>query len=91
MTDPDFSQEAGQVLSSPYFTAPPAGVTGDALDRWWDDIRDERRVLRHGLDAADKYADLADEPKAVYDRARQAIVHAMDAQDALDRINGNGG
>jgi hypothetical protein len=90
MIDPDFDREAGLVMASPYFISPPPGLTGDALYRWWDERDAEKKALSAAFEKAETRKDLPPAAEAIYEKAYRAIVHAMDAQDAHDRVNGNG-
>lgn len=86
--NPEFSREAGRVLSSPYFTAAPDELSDDEFLAWHKERRAERAALETALETANDYPDLAGEAKGVYDRAADAIVNALAMQDVYDRLHG---
>lgn len=86
--EPEFSREAARVLSSPYFRSPPPDLEGEALVKWWGDRAAEQDAVEKALGTASTYDDLTGEPKAVYDRAAQAVAQAMAEEDLYDRLHG---
>lgn len=86
--DPEFSREAGQVLASPYFTQPPADLTGAELRQWWDDRQDEKDALFEAVRTASSRNELDDKAKAIYDRATSAIADLLAQQTLYDRLHG---
>ena len=84
---PDFDREAGRVLASPYFTQSPPDLDGDALVDWYEQRDAEKDTLFKAVEAADGYDDLAAEAKDIYDRAAEAIEHAVNAADNAERMS----
>ncbi len=74
--DPEFFDEAGSVLSSPYWQA-PVGLSDVRRHVQAVEERDrEHYLLLKAIQTCHDYSDLRGEAKAIYDRARAAILEA---------------